>query len=150
MDYVISPWIFYFINLFSTLKLLNVVSIMFIVTMALIYFCMWCVKVNAVGNAVLYRGNKVDVKHTINNEISKFFSLMKKWIITALICIFLFGFITPTKETMYTMLISSNITWTRLEKVGLKADQLLNLILLYAKELYTYTRNDSASKEENK
>ena len=102
---IISPWIFYLIDLFNKVgflcQIIAIVLALVIITLFIFYMC-----------------QMEDIRHLSREQIEFAYKLpkkIKKLFIMLIICL---GVIVgvPTKETMYTMLVADNVTYENLDK----------------------------------
>lgn len=96
MQPIINPWIFYLIDILSTLNAITFISAI------LAFFVIWI--------------GCLDVSTTISDDDVQRGKKMVKWgVLVALISVTTITFI-PSKDTMYTMLTASMVTEDNLDK----------------------------------
>lgn len=96
---IISPWIFYWVNVLDSLKF-------FISTIIIIGI------IAIITTAIIMVSTCFDLDEL--KEKSKFLKIFQKAIISILILMAVYSF-TPSKETMITMLVADNVTKENIE-----------------------------------
>ena len=96
---IISPWIFYLINVFDTLKQIGIIVVLVLGFVIVLSLCsLFC-------NFEHYSDGK---------EAWEEYKWIKKFIIGFIVSVLLVVFI-PSKQTMYTMLVADNVTYENVE-----------------------------------
>lgn len=103
---IISPYVFYLIDILNSISKILTVAIIAGVSIGLVAVVNWIVG---------------------DFENKKLFSLTKKWMV-GMAVILLLAVVIPSKETCYQMLVASQVTPTNIQKVGDTIDKSLDKI----------------------
>lgn len=114
MTYVVNPWFFYLISIVDGLKnLFTVIAIIFG------FFIVICIFIGAFG---------YDTHCFSEDEWKKFVKFIKIIAVSCVLCISL-SILTPSKTTLYQMMIAKNITYENIEKTKKEGIKLVDYII---------------------
>jgi len=122
MTFIISPWIFYLIQIANSLTVIVEILLFCECTVAIIMFCGYCVCSGA------YDEESAEICKNIKEKTKRLF--IPLFIFTIALEIFI-----PSQETCYQMLIASCATEENIEKVGESAEGFVDYIIESVKEL---------------
>lgn len=115
---IINPWLFYFADLVSALKVTLIILSIGLVIGSSVYLAVW------------YENNKFKPDSEENIKLRKTWLKGAKICIVSAIITFIVGMIVPTKKTLYAMTISSALTPDTVQliydKTGETATDILN------------------------
>lgn len=130
---IISPWIFYLINLLSNLD-------------GIVLLCIILCGVAVVILGLFSIFSIVDEDEDETEEDSDFHITIVSWFKRVLILFMIFAVITaliPDKQTMYTMLVSDQLTYENIDKLGDNAKDTVDYIFDKIEEV----QNESTDSE---
>lgn len=133
MNPIISPWSIYLINVLSGLK-----NIFIAAAVAAIF--------GGIVNAIYFL-TVIDNPHHDEDKILNIKKCFKK-IVVGLIISALLVVITPSKDTMYTMLALDNLTTDNIQAIGKTGKDVINYVTDQIDKIVNDNKNDDI--EENK